>query len=45
MSMLSRREAMQLRLFVCKLDLNSFMTIMNSSENIGKGFELAAVTY
>lgn len=38
MSMLSRREAMQLRLFVCKLDLNSFMTIMNSSENIGKGF-------
>ena len=38
MSVLSRREAMQLRLFVRKLDPNAFMTIMNSSEIIGKGF-------
>ena len=38
MSVLSRREAMRLRLFVRKVDPGAFMTIVNSSEIIGKGF-------
>lgn len=38
MSVLSRREAMRLRLYVRKLDEHAFMTIVNSSEIIGKGF-------
>lgn len=38
MSVLSRREAMRLRLYVRKLDDHAFMTIVNSSEIIGKGF-------
>ena len=37
-SVLSRREAMQLRLHVRKIDPHAFMTIVNSSEIIGKGF-------
>ena len=38
MSVLSRREAMRLRLFVRKIDPGAFITIVNSSEIIGKGF-------
>ena len=38
MSVLSRREAMRLRLFVRKIDPHAFITIVNSSEIIGKGF-------
>lgn len=38
MSVLSSREAMRLRLFVRKIDPGAFITIVNSSEIIGKGF-------
>lgn len=38
MSVLSRREAMRLRLYVREIDPNAFMTIVNSSEIIGRGF-------
>lgn len=38
MSVLSSREAMRLRLFVRKIDSGAFITIVNSSEIIGKGF-------
>lgn len=38
MSVLTRKEAMRLRLFVRKIDPNAFITIVNSSEIIGRGF-------
>lgn len=38
MSVLSRREAMRLRLYVREIDPGAFMTIVNSSEIIGRGF-------
>lgn len=38
MSVLSRREAMRLRLYVREIDPDAFMTIVNSSEIIGRGF-------
>ncbi|MBY4797575.1 YitT family protein [Collinsella sp. AGMB00827] len=38
MSVLSRREAMKLRRYVRELDPSAFMTIVNSSEIIGRGF-------
>lgn len=38
MSVLTRREAMRLRLFVRRIEPGAFITIVNSSEIIGKGF-------
>lgn len=38
MSALSRHEAMRLRQYVRSLDDHAFMTVVNSSEIIGKGF-------
>lgn len=38
MSVLTRREAQQLRMFVRRIDPGAFMTIVNSSEIIGRGF-------
>ncbi|WP_245798945.1 YitT family protein [Collinsella vaginalis] len=38
MSVLSRREARRLRLYVREIDPDAFMTIVNSSEIIGRGF-------
>lgn len=37
-SVLSRREAMRLRLFVRSKDPNAFITIVSSSEIVGRGF-------
>ena len=37
-SVLSRREAMKLRLFVRETDPGAFITITSSSEIVGKGF-------
>lgn len=37
-TVLSRRQAMLLRNFIRKIDPKAFMTIVNSSETIGKGF-------
>lgn len=39
MSVLSRYETKRLRNFISKTDPNAFMTIVNSSEIIGKGFK------
>lgn len=38
MTVLTRSEAARLRIFLRKIDPNAFMTIVNSSEIIGKGF-------
>ena len=38
MSVLTRKEAMMLRLYVRKIDPHAFITIVNSSEIIGRGF-------
>ena len=38
MSVLSRREAVQLRRYVREIDPGSFITIVDSSEIVGKGF-------
>ncbi len=38
MSVLTRREAMRLRLFVRRIEPGAFITIVNSSEIIGRGF-------
>lgn len=38
MSVLSRREAVQLRRFVREIDEHAFITIVDSSEIVGKGF-------
>ena len=38
LSVLSRREAMLLRNFIRKTDPKAFLTIVNSSETLGKGF-------
>ena len=38
MSVLTRREANRLRLFTRRIDPGAFITIVNSSEIIGKGF-------
>lgn len=38
MTVLTRREAMLLRSFVRRIDGNAFITIVNSSEIIGRGF-------
>lgn len=38
LTVLSRREAMLLRNFIRKTDPQAFLTIVNSSETIGKGF-------
>ena len=37
-TILGRRQAVELRNFIRKTDPNAFMTIVNSSETIGKGF-------
>ena len=37
-SVLTRREAMELRLFVRSVDPSAFITITSSSEIIGRGF-------
>lgn len=37
-TVLNRREAVALRNFIRKVDPNAFITIVNSSETIGKGF-------
>lgn len=38
MTVLTRSEATQLRIFMRKVDPHAFMTIVNSSEIVGKGF-------
>jgi len=38
LSVLSRREAMLLRNFIRRADSKAFLTIVNSSETLGKGF-------
>lgn len=38
MTVLTRAEATRLRIFLRKLDPKAFLTIVNSSEIIGKGF-------
>ena len=38
MSVLSRREAVQLRRYTREIDPDAFITIVDSSEIVGKGF-------
>ena len=43
MSVLSRREAVQLRRYAREVDPGAFITIVDSSEIVGKGFRLSLI--